>query len=370
MKRLTAITLILFCILASCKRDDSPAGVPVYEPVYATGFAIDSLAPGVTRIATLSPWVTNDAAAKSQLTLVEEGAEWADEGNVLRGVPKRIVAMSSTNVAMLDALGLTDCLAGVSGKKYIHNPKVRNAGIADIPQAENVDYEQLVRLAPDLVMLYGVDGSSPMEARLAELKIPYIYIGDYNEEHPLGKAEWVVVIAHIMGVRNVGAALYKPIIDHYTSIAQQVKNNGGQPVNVMLNTPYADVWTLPKSNSYMMQLIADAGGKPTFKPEKNRLTIIDMEQAYTYLENSDLWLNPGMANTLAEVEAMAPKCKKTNPFRNGNIYNSNKRVTADGGNDFFEGAVMQPDVVLADLAHIFNPDIFPNYETVYYHRLK
>ena len=45
----------------------------------------------------------------------------------------------------------------------------------------NVNYELLLGLEPDLVLLYGVNAASGMESRLRELGIPFAYIGEYLE---------------------------------------------------------------------------------------------------------------------------------------------------------------------------------------------
>jgi len=46
------------------------------------------------------------------------------DGQVLDGEARRIVAMSSTHIAMLDAVGQAARVVGVSGKEYISNPTV------------------------------------------------------------------------------------------------------------------------------------------------------------------------------------------------------------------------------------------------------
>ena len=59
----------------------------------------------------------------------------------------------------------------------------------------NIDYELLTALRPDLVLVYGIAASSGMETKLLELNIPYLYMGEYIEQSPLGKAEWLVALA-------------------------------------------------------------------------------------------------------------------------------------------------------------------------------
>ena len=59
----------------------------------------------------------------------------------------------------------------------------------------NMNYERLLSLSPDIVLLFGVSGASAMEPKLRELGIPYAYMGEYLEQSPLGKAEWLVAVA-------------------------------------------------------------------------------------------------------------------------------------------------------------------------------
>ena len=67
-------------------------------------------------------------------------------------------------------------------------------------------------LDPDIVLLYGVNGASPVESKLRELDIPFIYIGDYLESSPLGKAEWMVALAEIVGRRDDGENISKKLL--------------------------------------------------------------------------------------------------------------------------------------------------------------
>ena len=51
-----------------------------------------------------------------------------------------------------------------------------------------INYELLVGLNPDLVLLYGIgDAQTTVTDKLKELNIPYMYVGEYLEESPLGQ---------------------------------------------------------------------------------------------------------------------------------------------------------------------------------------
>ena len=74
--------------------------------------------------------------------------------------------MSSTHIAMLDAIGEVRCITGVSGIDYISNPDIqaRRDSIGDVGYEGNINYELLLSLDPDLVLLYGVNAQAQWKA--------------------------------------------------------------------------------------------------------------------------------------------------------------------------------------------------------------
>ena len=138
----------------------------------------------------------------------------------------------------------------------------------------------------------------------------------------------------------------------------------------MLNAPYGDAWFMPSVESYVARLIADAGGDYVYKKNTgNASASIGMEEAYLLASEADLWLNVGTAATLDELKKLCPKFTDVRSFRNGGVYNNNLRVNAAGGNDYYESAVVNPDLVLRDLVKIFHPELVEE-DFVYYKQLK
>jgi len=69
------------------------------------------------------------------------------------------------------------------------------------------------------------------------------------------------------------------------------------------------------------------------------------------------------------VEA-GPRLADTPPVREGRVYDNNRRRNAAGGSDFWESGVLRPDRVLADLVHIFHPELSETDELYYYRQLE
>ena len=379
MKRWIQLAVVALCaiVVAACGRKSvslEDFDKPVYMLEYASGFDIQGADSKQSVLLTVTnPWQGADGIAV-QLFIARDGetAPEGFDGQVLEGDADRIVAMSTTHIAMLDAIGEVDRVVGVSGIDYISNPDIqaRRDRIGDVGYEGNINYELLLSLDPDLVLLYGVNGASGMEPKLRELGIPFMYVGDYLEESPLGKAEWMVALSEVVGCRSEGEKVFAEIPVRYNALKQRVAENALDAPSVMLNMPYGDSWFMPSAGSYAVRLIEDAGGDYIYKKNTgNASTPVDMEEAYLLASAADLWLNVGMASTLGEVKAACPKFADTRCFRNGYVYNNNARTNAAGGNDYFESGVVHPELVLRDLIKIFHPELVEE-DFVYYKRLK
>ena len=378
MNALKNLSLILLLSLAftgchdkSSKLDDFNQSL--YAPEYASGFDIKGADGKESVLITVTnPWQGADSVT-TWLFIVRSGEKVPEgfAGQVLEGDAKRIVAMSSTHIAMLDAIGEVGRVAGVSGIDYISNPDIqaRRDSIGDVGYEGNINYELLLSLDPDLVLLYGVNGASAMESKLEELDIPFMYVGDYLEESPLGKAEWMVALSEVAGNEGWRENLCSNSCQIQRFEKKVADSALGAP-SVMLNVPYGGSWFMPSTQSYAARLIADAGGHYVYqKNTGNASAPIDMEEAYLLASDADMWLNVGMANSLDELKTSCPKFTDTRCFKNGNVYNNNARTNAGGGNDYYESAVVNPDIVLRDLVKIFHPELVQE-EYVYYKQLK
>ncbi len=166
-KSFLGLCLLIF-LLAACNGKKTASisdfSHQLYTPEYASGFSIKGADGYESSIITVTnPWQGADSIT-TQL-FIARGGESAPEGftgQVLEGDASRIVAMSSTHIAMLDAVGEAGRVVGVSGIDYISNPVIsaNRDSIGDVGYEGNINYELLISLDPDLVLLYGVNGAS------------------------------------------------------------------------------------------------------------------------------------------------------------------------------------------------------------------
>ena len=367
------ITLLCLLFLASCitrnKTSLEAFNQDVYTPEYASGFKILGAENAAsTLIQITNPWQgANDVTMSYFVTRNGEQAPAGFNGPVIPAGAKQIVCMSSSYVAMLDELGEVNRIVGVSGIDYIANPYILAHKDSIKDMGPEMNYELLIGLKPDVVLLYGIgDAQTSVTDKLKELSIPYLYMGEYLEESPLGKAEWMVALSELTDSREKGIEIFSEIPKRYQTLKDLTASVEQRPT-VMFNTPWNDSWIMPSTKSYMAQLVNDAGADYIYKENtSNSSAPIGLETAYGLIQKADYWINVGMASTLDELKAVNPKFTDAKSVREKTAYNNNLRLTATGGNEYWESAVVRPDIVLRDLIHIFHPELVS--DSLYYYR--
>ena len=375
MKRLAQIAaLVIVALFSACNNKEIARDTePLYTPRYAKGFAIErDKANGELLLCVKNPWQgANDI---SYHTVIDTDAPI-----------RRVVAMSSSHTAMLEAIGCGERIVGISGCRFISSPSLNTAiaegKIAEVGYDSAFNFECIKSLRADMVLLYGVAGEAKaLTSKFDELSIPYIYIGDYLEDDPLGRAEWVVALAYLCGVEEQGKAFFEGVEGRYNALRNQKHCSAYRP-RVMLNLPYRDTWFMPPQGSYMVRLIEDAGGEYILRQETkdkrpesesqlaNTSKPISLEEALVLASRADFWLNLGQIASLEELCATAPRFAKVDAVRFKRIYNNTKRTNESRGSDFWESGAVRPDVILKDLVQILHYEA-PSEKLYYYTKLQ
>ena len=367
---------VILASLASCSDDSLTFNQIHYQPQHASGFEIVGTEGAESRVLRITQaWQGADSTAM-ELFIARNGEKVPAgfEGQVIRDSASRIIALSSTHIAMLDLLGKVETVKGVSGIDYISNTYIQENRdkITDVGFDSNVDLEALAACRPDLVLLYGVSSAHALEGRLKSLHIPYLYIGEYLEPDPLGRTEWLVALAEVTGNRAAGERIFQNKVTDYQKLADNIDVIiGTDRPKVMLNTPYGDTWFMPSENSAMVRMIEEAGGEYLCKGNRsNKSEPVDPERAYLMASEADFWLNTGQCSRLSQLAQLCPKFTGIRCFREGRVWNCDKRTNSKGGNDFWESGVCNPELILKDLINIFHPGLLEDRSTYYYQKLK
>ena len=280
---------------------------------------------------------------------------------------RRIICMSSTNVACLSAIGADSVVAAVSGAGYL--AKLPYEGVPDIGYEAALDYEKILEIKPDLLVTYVVSGAEPQYiTKLRSLGVPVLVLHDHLENHPLARAEYVRLFGALTGRQEQADSVFSYVRDRYETLAESVEAT--DRVKVLLNIPYADAWYIPGAENYMSQLVRDAAGEVLgAQAGASKSRVVSLEDAYGISQKADIWLNPGYCRTRSQLASVHQLFPSFGPLANDlPIYNNTLRTTPEGGNDFWESGAVRPDLILEDLIQVFHYDGGGNLN--YYFRLE
>ena len=253
----------------------------------------------------------------------------------------------------------------VSNKEVRKN--IKNNKVIDIGYDQNMDFETILSLQPDLIFSYGITGENISYLnKLKELGIKVVMNAEYLENTPLGKAEWIKFMAEFYGKRKMGGFIFDTIENKYNNLLELTANIKSKPV-VMSGLPWKDAWYVPGGNSFAANFIEHAGGRYIWHDNENNEAIpLDIEAVVNKAINAEIWINPGAAMNLDDILSVDERLKNIKALKQGEVYNNNARLTKREGNDYWESVVINPQVILQDLIKIFHPGLLPGHELVYY----
>lgn len=284
-----------------------------------------------------------------------------------------LLATSTTHIGLAEMLDATDIIMGMVGAEYVYSEDIRSqleeGKTVSLPQGE-LNKEKILSMNPDLLMISGGQSSQFDNVKiLMESDIDVMVNSEWLETTPLGKAEWVKVLAALLNKEKLANEKFSAVAKQYNSLKSKVAGKNEKPL-VINNMPYKGAWFVSGGESYTAQFLRDAGADyPWFDSDEAGGLRKSFEVVYEIGLQADMWINPGAANTKEDILAKDSRFKDFKPFQTGQIYNNNKRMSPSGGNDFWESGVVHPEMVLADLIKIFHPQQLPDHQLYYYQKI-
>ena len=376
--RLSIILIMAIVIISGCKTSDNKSGPKISDgrngKTGAKRFKLEQRG-GYTKLTIINPWQGADNVTQI-FNLVKRGTklfEEIDSSTVIYVPLKKIVCMSTTHIAMISAIGAENTISGVSGTGFIYsenlNKNVEKGQILDVGYESSLNKELILKIAPDLIMMYGIGSESAgYVSKIEELGIKVLFNADYLETDPLSKMEWIKVFGALYCKERLADSIYDSEVENYNKLKTFISGNITYRPKVLLGLPYKDTWYVSPGNSFASKLINDAGGDYLWKNTESSVSMpYGIENVYLGALNADFWLNIGSARDKAEISLADQRLSDLPCFKNGNLFNNNNRVTVNGGNDYWESGTIYPHLILRDIATILHPELF-NDKTMFFYR--
>ena len=127
---------------------------------------------------------------------------------------------------------------------------------------------------------------------------------------------------------------------------------------------------MPGGKSFAAQFIYDAGANYVFKNDTSHESLaFDIETVFAKARNANYWINTGTANRIDDIIDIDSRLNNFSALKNNMVYNNNAIINKYGGDDYWESGIVNPQIILKDLIHIFHPKIFLNYHLHYYKKV-
>ncbi len=325
-----------------------------------------------TIVSVLNPWKNGDVYDRYYL-VKDPAVSVPADGYKIQIPIKSLMANSATHLGFLEALDELDKVTGVCNANFIYNPYIRNrveeGKVKDLGDSFNLDVEQLMLLRPQAVMTTAYNADDENSKKLRQTGLSIIYNIEWQEKTLLGRAEWVKFIGAFFDKGKEADSIFSAVEQQYMETKQKVDSVENKP-SILSGQEFRGSWSMPGGKSFNARLYLDAGGDYYFKDDSTTGSIsTTIEEALVYFNNANVWIG-AQANTLEELGKVNPQYKLFKAYRNGNVYNMNKRQHATGGSDYWESGVARPDLILIDIIKILHPDILADYEFTYFRKLE
>jgi len=301
--------------------------------------------------------------------------EGYDAAQIVEVPVKRVISLSTTNLPHLDRLGVIDTLVAVDDATFVSNAHVLEAvsagSVAVIGGGPAINVEQALALEPDVVLAYG-SGSPDFDSypKLLESGFKVVFNADWLENAPLGRAEWGKFIAAFYNAEADAEKRFDATAANYESLQALVASVEARP-SVLIGTPFQGTWYLPGGESFGAAFLYDAGATYPWADDASVGSLgLAFEAVFERAADAEVWLNLGYVSDLKGLSDQDPRFAEFSAFQNGMVWNNDARTSAAGGNDYYETAAAEPDVVLADLISILHPELVPDHTLVYYRKVE
>ena len=388
--------LLLFCLLLACNRrqrssSDSESSVvnEIHIPEnkrfevsssaneslnlrlndsirYAVGFNV-TYHEGFTRVDVRDPW--NKGRLLQRYLLVGRDRplpKVLPSGTIIRVPLRRMVVYTAVHLAELEALGAIDEVVGVCESRYIKIPAVKvrmeDGLIKDMGEATLPNIEKMVEAGAEVVI------ASPFEhggyGAVEKTGIPVIELSEYMEIDPLGRAEWIKLLALLTDHNERADSLFRETETNYLRLKTLAENVAYRP-KLMTELKYGSTWYVPGGESFMARIFKDAGADYLFGYLSGAGGVpLTFETVLDKAIHADIWVaiyNRDEEMTYKSLRSDYALYERFDAFRNRRIFGCNTNYSL-----YYEEAPLRPDYLLSELIAIFHPNLLPEHQFRYF----
>lgn len=373
----TAFCFLAFLLFIQCKegtKKENKIVTSKNEIQYAKGLEIYKYQ-GFSIVKVTNPW----PQAKENFTYIlqEKNGIIPDSLKQFTTIQipiKSIVVTSTTHIPALELLGVENTLIGFPNTDYVSSEKTRKLidarKVREVGSNESLNTEVLIDMKPDVIVSFGLNNSNPTLDNLRKSGLKVILNGDWTEQTPLGKAEWIKFFGTLYGLDSKANFVFSEIEKEYNTSLVLAKKISAKPT-VLCGSMYQNQWNVPQGESWASLFLKDAQSDYLWATTKGTGSLpLPFEVILEKAQNADFWIAPGDFSSLKQMSDSNPHYKEFASFKNKKVYSYALNKGAKGGILYFELSPSHPDWVLKDLIKILHPELLPKHQLFFFKKLE
>jgi len=338
---------------------------------HATGFKVDYFA-NYKRVTVFNPW-QKDQISSIYYLVTKDSIQTPNASQTLHIPLTSLAVTSCTHFEFLQLLGELNTVTGVCTPELIYNETLTTAyekgTITSLGDAFHTNIERLLMLKPDALMLASYNQQDDNAKHLKTAGVPLLFNNEWTEQSLLARAEWIKFVAVFYNKEDIASAIFDTIVMNYNAAKTLAQEIDHKPT-VLAGGNFKGTWYMPGGHSYMGRLFVDAGADYFYANDTTTGSLpLNFETVLNTFSQADVWLNAPVSS-LPELLNMDERHKLFTSAQKGEVYGFWARMKPSGANDFWESAIVHPDLVLKDVIWALHPNLLPDYKPVYLIRLK
>jgi len=370
------LLLISFSFLVQCKKEKTAdAKISTENSVkHAKGFSIENYE-DYAIVTVKNPWPKASKIYKYILKKKNGIVPDSLKNKIVINVPvQSIVVTSTTHIPSLEMLNEENSLVGFPNLDYISSEKVRALiyakKVKELGANQSLNTEVLIDLQPNVIIGYGLDNSNPILDNLEKSGLKVMLNGDWNEQTPLGKAEWIKFFGALYGKQEQANEIFSKIEKDYLNTIEIAKKATSKPT-ILAGDIFEGKWYLPSGTSWGSLILKEANSNYLWQETTGTGSLsLSFETVFEKAKDADFWITSGQFSTLKEMTDANPHYEQFKAFQNKNVYSFAGKKGKTGGILYYELAPNRPDLVLKDLVKILHPELLIGYKPFFFEKLK
>ena len=372
------IVFVLIFYIFGCKKseENKTTNITSSEKIirYAKGFLVENFN-GYSVLKVTNPW---PKSTKNYTYILKEKngvvPDSLKQFTAINVPVKTIIVTSTTHIPSLEMLDEENSLVGFPNLNYISSEKIRALidlkKIKEIGINNSLNTEIIVDMQPEVIVGYGIDNNNPTLDNLEKNGLKVLFNGDWNEQTPLGKAEWIKFFGALYGKQNEANEIFTKIEKEYLKTIEIAKKAVSKPT-ILSGDMFEDKWYLPQGTSWGSQLLIQANGNYLWAQTKGTGSLsLSFETVLEKAQNADFWITSGQFTTLKAMSDANSHYAQFKAFQTKNVFSFTQKKGKTDGILYYELAPNRPDIVLKDMVKILHPELLIGYEPFFFKKLK